>query len=425
MSDCTLILMLQAKKTRGYEKYGFWQVLCKRNEQYHIFYSISSSPEKPLLMQRLPNNRPMIIPEDQKKALQKKLRTWFRKNKRSMPWRETSDPYKIWISEIMLQQTQVSTVEEYYKRFIGCFPDVHELARASVHDLMKVWEGLGYYSRARNLHLASKKIVGEFAGKIPDDPETLLGLPGIGQYTAGAILSIAYGKRCPALDGNVIRVFARLFHVTDNVDQPGTRRMLWSLAGQVLPQKEIRSFNEALMELGALVCKPRNPDCPSCPVLSICEARRLGIEESLPFRTPRKPVPHVQVTAAVIWKKDRFLITLRPPRGLLGGLWEFPGGKKESGESLEECLIREIREELNIRIQIRSRLVSVNHAYTHFKITLHAFECDYKEGSLRPDPESVTDYKWITMSELDQFAFPGADRKVIDTVRKKYNRRLA
>lgn len=359
----------------------------------------------------------MIIHPDKKRTVQSRLLKWFDAHKREMPWRETRDPYKIWISEVMLQQTQVKTVESYYTRFIQNFPDVRSLARSDPGQVMKAWEGLGYYSRARSLHRAAGEIVRRFNGIVPDTLEDLLSLPGIGRYTAGAILSIAFGRPAPVLDGNIIRMLSRVFHVTDNVDQTSARKQLWQLAEVLLPRRRIRDFNEAMMEFGALVCTPKNPQCENCPLRTCCEAARIGIQKDLPVRTPRKPVPHFDVTAGIIWKEDRFLITLRPPKGLLGGLWEFPGGKLEPEETLEACLKREISEELELDIQVGRPLVSVNHAYTHFKITLHVFHCRYGSGEVVP--HDCDDFRWIRPEELGDFAFPGADRKVIEALNMK------
>lgn len=328
-----------------------------------------------------------------------------------MPWRKTRDPYKIWISEIMLQQTQVTTVIGYYQRFIAAFPTVQYLASAEMGQVMKVWEGLGYYGRARNLHRAARKVMERFGGQIPDNENDLSSLPGIGRYTTGAILSIAFEKPVPVLDGNIIRLLSRIFHVTENIDQIETKKALWSLSKQVLPQRKVRDFNQGLMELGAIICKPKHPLCGECPLADVCEANRLSIQTELPVRSPKKKIPHYDVTAGIIWKKDKFLITLRPPKGLLGGLWEFPGGKRKEGESLKNCLKREIREELNIDIKVNDLLISVKHAYTHFRITLHVFDCQYIGGTIRL--RGCDDYRWITSAELDDFAFPGADRKVI------------
>jgi len=363
----------------------------------------------------------MKITEHIKIKINSSLLGWFEQYQRPMPWRETSDPYKIWIAEVMLQQTQVNTVEPYFHRFILIFPTVQSLAEADIHRVMKAWEGLGYYSRARHLHAASRQMMSRFQGMIPDNLTDLLSLPGIGRYTAGAILSIAFGKPAPVLDGNVIRVLTRVFHVTDNIDKAITRKVLWELAERLLPKDNIRSFNQALMELGALICKPVNPNCSICPLLSVCQASKLRLQAMLPVRSPRKPVPHYDVTAGVIWKANRLLITLRPPKGLLGGLWEFPGGKVKPKETLEACLKREIMEELNLKVDIKFHLISVKHAYTHFKITLHAFECQYQNGHIRKDPDAIDDFRWIAASELDQYAFPGADRKVITAIYKKHH----
>ena len=352
-----------------------------------------------------------------RKRFQTKLQQWFEIHQRPMPWRETRDPYRIWISETMLQQTQVATALEYYQRFVQKFPTLRDLAAAKSATVMKAWEGLGYYSRARNLHAAAKEVVRRYKGTIPDTREELLSLPGIGRYTAGAILSIAHGKRAPVLDGNVIRVLSRAFRVTENVQQPETVKRLWELAESLLPDAGVRGHNEALMELGATVCRPRQPMCQECPVSAFCEAFRYSVQNDLPVKSPKKPIPHIDVTAGIIWKKNKFLITLRPPRGLLGGLWEFPGGKLEAGEDLAACLRREIREELGIRIDIGPRLISVKHAYTHFRITLHVFECAYAGGSFRL--HGCDDYRWISPGQLDRYAFPGADRKVIQILKER------
>jgi A/G-specific adenine glycosylase len=352
-----------------------------------------------------------------KKRFQTALQRWFEVHKRPMPWRETADPYRIWVSETMLQQTQVATAAGYYNRFISRFPTLRDLASARSSAVMKLWEGLGYYSRARNLHAAAKVVVRRFGGRIPETLEDLLSLPGIGRYTAGAILSIAHGKSEPVLDGNIIRVLSRLFRFTENVRHPETMKRLWKTAEFLLPAVGVRTHNEALMELGATVCRPRQPLCQDCPVSGFCEAFRFSVQDDLPVRSPRKPVPHVDVTAGIIWKKRKFLITLRPPKGLLGGLWEFPGGKKEPGENLPACLRREIREELGIRVDVGRPLISVKHAYTHFRITLHVFECAYAGGAIRL--KGCDDTRWISAGQLDRYAFPGADRKVIQILKTK------
>lgn len=340
-----------------------------------------------------------------------RLLSWYKREARSLPWRQTKDPYRIWVSEVMLQQTQVRTVEAYYGRFLSRFPSVAALAKAAPDAVMKSWEGLGYYSRARHLHQASREVVKRFAGRVPDTRQELVSLPGIGSYTAGAILSIAFGKPEAVLDGNVIRVLSRVFHITQDIRRASTQKTLWSLSEALLPKRRIRDYNQALMELGALICRPGNPACSDCPVSGVCEARRLSIQEELPVKSPRKPVPHYEVTAGIIWQDNRFLITRRPPKGLLGGLWEFPGGKLEQGETLQGCLKREIREELGIAVEVGAHLTSVEHAYTHFRITLHAFECRYRGGRIRLI--GIDDYRWILPGKLGGFALPAADHKII------------
>lgn len=348
--------------------------------------------------------------------LQKKVIQWYRKNQRPMPWRNTTDPYKIWVSEIMLQQTQVETVIPYYMRFINEFPTVNDLANAKLSHVMKAWEGLGYYSRARSLYFAAQYILSQFKGIIPSTKEDLLSLPGVGLYTAGAILSIGFQIPAPILDGNVIRLLSRIFHITENVSLLRTKKILWQLSERIIPKKQVREFNQGLMDLGAVVCRPKRPNCQACPISTVCQAFRLNIQKDLPVKSPKKPVPHYDVTAGIIWKNDRILITLRPPKGLLGGLWEFPGGKKEEDESLQNCLKREIDEELDIDIDVGDLFIVVNHAYTHMKITLHVFYCMWKKGE--PKTLACHAFRWVKIRELNQFAFPAADRKVIEKLMK-------
>lgn len=344
--------------------------------------------------------------------LTSRLLAWYADRGRDLPWRNTRNPYHIWIAEVMLQQTQVATVIPYYARFLASFPTVEALAAASLDAVLKQWEGLGYYARARHLHAAARKVVAEFDGQIPDTMEALLSLPGIGRYTAGAILSIANGQDVPAPDGNVRRVLSRVFAIGEDVSRGSGQRRLWQLAESLLPHGKAGDFNQALMDLGATICSPRAPLCEECPLAADCQAHCLGREEQFPVRSPRRSLPHYEVTAGVVWNDDgHFLIAQRPPIGLLGGLWEFPGGKRESGESLEDCLRRELAEELAIEVTVDAPLTVVQHAYTHFRITLYAFHCRLVGG--QPRALGCTDWAWIRLDMVDRFAFPAADHKII------------
>ena len=257
-------------------------------------------------------------------ALARKLIKWFEANARELPWRWRRTPYRVWLSEIMLQQTQVDTGIPYFRRFTARFPTVKALADAPLDEVLKVWEGLGYYARARSLHRAAQVVSRERGGRFPKTVEGLMRLPGVGRYSAGAIASLAFGVDAPVVDGNVARVLCRIFAIERDPRDRRTRDELWSLAGSLLPPGQAGKFNEALMELGATVCTPRAPKCGACPIAALCEARRRGLQEQLPVRFPRKVIPHYDVTAAVIRRRGRVLIAQRPPEGMLGGLWVSP-----------------------------------------------------------------------------------------------------
>jgi A/G-specific adenine glycosylase len=287
--------------------------------------------------------------------------------------------------------------------------------------VLKAWEGLGYYARARNLHQAAKEVVDHYNGQFPQTYQTLKKLPGFGEYTAGAVASIAFGEPVPAIDGNVKRVISRLFAIEDDIATKAGRDKIEQVALELVQTAPSPAdWNQTLMELGAIVCRPANPLCLLCPAgQGLCQARKLGLAESLPLKRRRKPVPHFDVTAGVIYKNgDRkaFLITQRPLDGMLGGLWEFPGGKQEAGESLTECLRREIKEELDIEIRVAEPIATINHAFTHFKITLHAFAAALIAGA--PKKIGVADWAWVTLADLDRFAFGRTDQKVIEYLRQ-------
>ncbi len=350
-----------------------------------------------------------------------RLLAWGADQRSHLPWRAADDdgrrdPYRVWVAEIMLQQTGVTTVGPYYDRFLARFPTVAALAAAPVDDVLKVWQGLGYYARARHLHRAAQIIVAEHGGRVPSDTDALARLPGIGRYTLGAILSIAFGQPAPILDGNVRRVLARVFAIADNVRAPAIERRLWALSEALVPLAAPGAFNEALMDLGATICIPARPRCLACPVMSLCQGRAMGIQDELPARPPRRQTPHYDVTAGVIWRGDEFLVAQRPLDKMLGGLWEFPGGKCDPGEALADCLRRELREELAIEVEVGDAVTVVRHAYTHFRITLHAFHCRIVGGE--PQTLEVAAIAWTTLADVDRFAMAVTDQRILAALRR-------
>jgi A/G-specific adenine glycosylase len=342
---------------------------------------------------------------------------WYQHHKRDLPWRKTSDPYKIWISEIMLQQTRVDTVIPYYHRFLEAFPTIFDLAGADQQQVLKLWEGLGYYSRGRNLHHATKQVVEQFDGKVPSTYKEIISLKGVGPYTASAILSIAYQKKYAVVDGNVIRVVARYNSITSDIRKTGTKNTVQEFMDEAITESNPADFNQAVMELGATVCTPSNPDCASCPLQTDCRAWNSAQTETIPYKSPAKKVPHHQIAVGIIVNENNeVLIALRPQDSMLGGLWEFPGGKQEKNETLEETLVRELREELNVETVIFEKYKELKHAYSHFKITMHAFWCKIKHG--KPEPKSSDKLEWAHLSRIQEFPFPKANKSIINDLLK-------
>ncbi len=348
-------------------------------------------------------------------AFRRALLDWYGEHQRDLPWRRTRDPYAVWISEIMLQQTRVDQVRPYYDRFMSRFPTVGRLGKAPLEDVLKAWEGMGYYARARNLHRAARRVVAEHGGQIPEDPARISDLPGIGPYTAAAILSIAFGRDCPVVDGNVVRVLSRLFHLTDNPASSATRKRIDGLAGRLLATGRASDFNQAMMELGATICTPRNPRCDDCPVNTFCEARKLLPDPSvLPRKRPRAQRPHHHVAAGIVHRNNKVLIVRRPTEGLLGGLWEFPGGILKDEAVSKEFLCNEINRQLGIDVRVDRSFATLKHAFTHFEITLHGFHCTYLGGET--SHRESTDFRWIRFDEFDKYAFPRAHKRLIEAM---------
>ena len=339
--------------------------------------------------------------------LSSRLLTWYRAHGRTLPWRGLTDPYAVWVSEIMLQQTRVETVIPYFEKWMRLFPTVQALANASEQEVLNAWEGLGYYSRARNFHKSAKIVVEKHGGTLPGNLEELAKLPGVGRYTVGALASIVFNMDEPALDGNLKRVYARLFDVSEPVNSSGGEKALWRIARENLPKGRAADFNQALMDLGATICLPKKPRCLLCPVMDLCLAREHGTQEQRPVKKPKSPTPsHVHAAAVIVWR-GRVLLAQRPSRGLLGGMWEFPNARVtgEPAKALVKALKTGYR--LGLRLKRGSDPLGVfQHAYSHFKVAVHAFECE-----LTSQPETGN-LKWVSLRLLDEYPMGRVDRQI-------------
>jgi len=354
------------------------------------------------------------------------LIAWFEEHHRDLPWRRDYSPYQIWIAEMMLQQTQVKTVLPYYHRWMKRFPDIQSVALASAEELLKYWEGLGYYLRVRNIHETAKILVDRYSCELPPDYSQIRALPGIGAYTAGAIMSLAYNESVPAVDGNVKRVFSRFFNITADINSSANLKFLWSKANELMPAGRAREFNQALMELGALICVPKNPACTVCPVVNQCESFKLDVVDARPVRRPGKKITPIEVSLGVLVNQGKVFIQRRPENGLMGGLWEFPGGKIEVGEKPEDALLREFSEELGIEVNCAYKIAMIRHSYTTFRVTLHAFLCRPQDPAQEPQLRAAVKCRWVTIQQLEQLAFPAANRKLIQMLQKrKFKERVA
>ncbi|MGD1021085.1 MAG: A/G-specific adenine glycosylase [Verrucomicrobiia bacterium] len=327
-----------------------------------------------------------------RRAFQRDLPRWYRRHHRQLPWRTTRDPYRIWVSEIMLQQTRVETVRPYYARWLRAFPTIQALARATDDRVLKLWEGLGYYSRARNLHRAAQIVVRERNGQLPDTAEDWRTLPGIGRYTAGAVASIAFGERVPLVDGNVARVLARIFAIRANVKSPRTLQSLWKLSENLLPETDSGNFNQALMELGALVCTPAAPHCDTCPMRRVCAARARGLVGQLPNRGEKPRTVHLVAKAAFVKSGNRILLKRRPRQGLLANFWELPPADAR-------------------RFRVGHRIHELRHTITHRRIAFQVYEC-VPTVSFRSNGR----WRWATPAQLKALAIPAAHRRAIESV---------
>ena len=345
--------------------------------------------------------------------IKRRLLSWYDRENRDMPWRGCSDPYRILLSEFMLQQTQVDTVIPYFNRFIAAYPTIGDLARAELDEVLKLWEGLGYYSRARNLHKAAIVMSLEHAGAVPETYEALRHLPGLGPYTTAAVLSIAFGQPYAVLDGNVNRVLARIHAIREAVNRPTVKQMLQEAADELLNRRRPGDHNQAMMELGATVCKPRRPLCDRCPIRSHCRADALGLTESIPTKPKAKPRPVRYYVTGIIRKGDAYLIARRKAQGLLGGLWEFPAIQTEAGTHRNH--VREkVIDAVGLVTDSHQPFRTVKHAYTHFSAVVHAYVCDWVSGD--PSSEEHDRHVWVTRGEISDYAYSRIARKLVDAL---------
>ena len=355
-----------------------------------------------------------------KKKIQGKLIKWYQSNAREFPWRGLQDPYLIWISEVMLQQTQVETVIPYFQRWKDRFPDIQSVVLASEDDVLKAWEGLGYYSRARNIKKTSAIIYHQFGGVIPGTTHELKKLPGVGDYIAGAIASIAFGLNEPALEANGVRVVSRIYDFHGLVNRTGNKNILKDYLRELIPNGNAGGFNQAVMDLGSMVCLPVSPICKKCPIRKECLAFSRSTQRELPVIKGRPIKPHLEVVAAIIEKDDKVLIDKRPADGLLGGMWEFPGGKIEHGEDHPTALKRELKEELGIAVNLENSFGVYKHAYTHFKVTVYPYFVKIMNG----DPKALEADKieWVDINALHNFPMGKVDRNISDDLEKRMNK---
>jgi A/G-specific adenine glycosylase len=345
-----------------------------------------------------------------RRNVRRRLLGWFAQHRRDLPWRRDRDPYRIWVSEIMLQQTQVATVVPYFERFVRAFPDLVSLAAAAEQDVLRVWEGLGYYRRARDLHRAARRLLAERGGQIPNDPDALRGLPGMGRYTVGAILSQAYDRRLPIVEANSRRVLCRLFGQPGDPGRGPVRRWLWEAAAGLLPARRVGDFNQALMELGAVVCTAAAPRCDVCPLSGLCAARRRGLQAVIPPRRAAPEIVTVREVGVVVRRGPYVLLVERPGQGRWARMWEFPHREVAKGDPLDDAVGHLVGVLTGLRAEPGPELLTVRHAVTRFRITLVCFTARYRSGRFRSP--FYRQGKWVRPEDLQHYPISRPQRRL-------------
>ena len=363
----------------------------------------------------------MILDQASYAAFAETLLGWYAQHGRKLPWRDTYEPYRVWIAEVMLQQTQMERGAAFFERWMKRFPDIAAVAAANEEEILKAWEGLGYYSRARNLHRAARIVMERHKGVLPSQVEVLRALPGVGDYTAAAVASIGFNRPFAAIDANAERVFARLLDIDSCVKSRRAHAFIATVIESCQPPGKVRFFNEAVMELGALVCV-KKPRCAVCPVRVFCEAKRLGVEESRPILREKRAREHVEIVTGVLSHEGRFFIQKRPPVGVWADMWEFPGGSMEKGENEAQALAREFCEETEIIITPVEKIADISFTYTRFQTVMHAWRVETKRADgIFPLPRlhAAVAYAWVTPDELDRYALPSGMRKLVRRLRER------
>jgi A/G-specific adenine glycosylase len=349
--------------------------------------------------------------------LQDKILKWFRENKRPLPWRSGKNWYAIWISEVMLQQTQVDTVIPYYHRFIEKFPTVERLAGASQQDVLKIWEGLGYYSRARNLHQAANIIVSKYDSKLPAERDELLKIPGFGPYTANAVLSLTFNQPHGVMDGNVKRVLSRLYAIREDIRDVKTLNRIQDLMNKLLPLNSPGEFNEAMMELGAIICKSSSPGCTECPLSRECHAYQQNIVDILPYKSQKPSIPSRQSLACIIFQQDQFLIVKRPQHEMLAGLWEFPVLNLNDGKNKPDQDQNFIQEYFNLDTSYLKSWPAIKHTYTHFRFNLTSKI--FRSFTKQFQSDFYDDFQWLEIKDIKKLPLHRAIWKVLNTIEEE------